>query len=53
MAGPKGEPDAGVAADAVGVDLEEAAAVEAHRLDCLSLAVGLDSVVGVVGVSEG
>ena len=37
MAGPKGEPDAGVAADAVGVDLEEAAAIEAHCLDGLEV----------------
>ena len=35
VAGPKGEPDARVAADAMGVDLEEAAAIEAHCLDGL------------------
>ena len=35
VAGPEGEPDARVAADAVGVHLEEAAAIEAHCLDGL------------------
>ena len=35
VAGTEGEPDAGVAANRVGVNLEEPAAVKAHCLDCL------------------